>query len=455
MAPMRVLFVEVDTERSWAVASIGPAFLAAYLRAHGHEAHFLRATLDMSSDEVIARIIQVDPDLLGFSLTTRQWLAARALVQEIRSRLDVPVVAGGLHPTFAPEEVLASPGFDFVCLGEGEAPLLDLVSALTSARQRSAVDCRLALQPIANIWVKDGARPPLRTPFDPLDQLPFMARDMLDEHRGVVHMATQRGCPFPCTYCAARMYNQLYEGTGEYGRRRSHRNVLDELHGIAAEGNLAYVIFLDDTFTIHHPWVREFCALYREELRVPFCLHARVETVNERLLGILADAGCKQITYGVESGSERVRREVMQRPVTNQRFRDVFRWTREAGIAVTANYMLGLPGERRDDLEQTIELAEELGVLDFGYFVFYPYPGTQLFLECRDKGYLPADYLERPANHRESILELPGLTRDDIAEYYDRFTALRRRLYLDRFGMMPSDEIAGAVDHVSDLAGTG
>jgi hypothetical protein len=129
------------------------------------------------------------------------------------------------------------------------------------------------------------------------------------------------------------------------------------------------------------------------------------------------------ITYGVESGSERVRREIMDRQVTNQRFKDVFQWTRDAGILLTCNFMLGLPGETRDDLQQTLDLAEELGVHDFGYFVFYPYPGTALFKVCQERGYLPPDYLTRPANHRQSILTLPGLSQDDIGAYFDRFTA--------------------------------
>lgn len=449
---VRVLFIEVDTESSWAVAAIGPAFIGAYLRENGHEAMFFRASVDHSIDDVMAAITAKAPDMLGFSLTTRQWQRARRLVHEIRQRVDIPVIAGGLHPTFAPQVVLANPGFDYVCTGEGEQPMLDLLNALEAGR-----DPRTPLsRPIQNIWTKGGGQTSLRQPFDPIDELPFMARDMLDEVRGVVHMATQRGCPFPCTYCAARMYNQLYEGTGEYGRRRSHDNVLAELFHLRDQGKLAYVIFLDDTFTIHHPWVREFCRVYGEALRTPFSLHARVETVNERMLHMLAEAGCKQITYGVESGSERIRRNVMKRPVRNQRFKDVFRWTREAGIMVTANYMMGVPGETRADLQATVDLAEELDVLDFGYFVFYPYPGTQLFQECRESGYLPEDYLERPANHRESILTLPGLTQDDIGEFYDKFTELRRRLYAERLDQnLTDDESAGAVDHVYDLARTG
>jgi radical SAM superfamily enzyme YgiQ (UPF0313 family) len=441
---MRVVFLEVDTERSWAVASIGPAFIGAYLRAHGHSVGFVRARLDATDAEVVQQVRAQCPDLLGVSLTTRQWLRARELIQAIRASLDVKVIAGGLHATFAPELILQTKGFDYVCLGEGEQPMLDLVTALESSAPTQA---------IPNIW-KSGqpARPRLRPPLAPLDRLPFLARDLLDEPGGTVHMATQRGCPFPCTYCAARMYNQLYAADGEeYGRRRSHANVLAELRQLKDQDRLGYVIFLDDTFTINHSWVMEFCRLYGDEVRAPFSLHARVETVNERMLYMLAEAGCRQITYGVESGSERVRREIMRRQVGNQRFKDVFRWTRDAGILLTANFMLGLPGETRDDLDQTLDLAEELNVADFGYFVFYPYPGTHLFDACLKRGYLPADYLERPANHRETILRMPDLSGDDIAEYYERFTALRQRLYTARYGAA----IAAAEANVAAAARSG
>ncbi|MGE0709554.1 MAG: radical SAM protein [Planctomycetota bacterium] len=434
---MRVLFLEVDTERSWAVASLGPAFLAPSLRRAGHEPEFLRAPLDWDDARVVAEVRARNPELLGLSLTTRQWQRARALVAALRAELDVPVVAGGLHPTFAPEEVLARPGFDYAVLGEGEGPIVDLANALAAGGDGRGID---------NVWVRGGGRPKLRPPFEPLDGLPWMDRDFLDEHHGVIHMTTQRGCPFPCTYCGARMFDQLYAEEGErYGRRRSHESVLQELEAIRAARTLAYVIFLDDTFTINHPWVKGYCPLHRERIGVSFSLHARVETVSEPLLRLLADAGCKHITYGVESGSERIRRDVMRRPVANQRFKDVFRWTREAGILVTANYMLGLPGETPADLQATLDLAEELEAEDFGYFVFYPYPGTQLFKHCLEQGYLPPDYQDLPAVHRRSILRLPTLTQADIDDCYERFTALRARQSAKR---------AGAA-HVQESASTG
>ena len=431
---MRIVFLEADTERSWAVASLGPGFVGAYLREHGHEVVFVRAGVDAAPGTVAEQVLGHDPGLIGVSMTTRQWLRGRDLVAAIRERSEVPVIAGGLHPTFSPEAVLAEPGFDVVCLGEGEEAALELGTALEAGAPTEG---------IANVWCRGGARPPIRPPFADLDALPFMARDLLDEPLGTVHMATQRGCPFPCTYCAARIYSELYDGYKDYGRRRSVDDVLAECHELRAAGRLGYVIFLDDTFTINHRWVKDFCARYGKEIGAPFSLHARVETVSEPMLHMLAGAGCAQVTYGVESGSERVRREIMRRPVTNDRFRQVFGWTRDAGILLTANFMVGLPGETPDDAEQTLALAEELGVRDFGYFVFYPFPGTHLYRVCVEEGYLPADHLERPANHRESILDLPTLSKAQIAGYYDRFTALRDRLY-------------GTGDaHVAQLAQTG
>jgi radical SAM superfamily enzyme YgiQ (UPF0313 family) len=152
------------------------------------------------------------------------------------------------------------------------------------------------------------------------------------------------------------------------------------------------------------------------------------------MINLLAKAGCRHIIYGVESGSIRVRRDIMNRPVENQRIIDVFNWTKKAGIMATANYMIGLPGETVDDIEQTLALNEELQPDDFAYFVFYPYPGTLLFYMCQEKGFLPENWLELPANNRQSILNLPDLTKEDIEHYYNKFTEVRNQTYMNRYG---------------------
>ncbi|MCX6609183.1 MAG: cobalamin-dependent protein, partial [Acidobacteria bacterium] len=155
---MRIVFLEVDTESQWAMASLGPAFLAAYLRQHGHEAVMVRALVEMPDSEVVRLVRESAPDLIGVSMTTRQWLRSRHLVGVIRAALNVPVIAGGLHATFSPESVLAAPGFDFAALGEGEEALLELVETLAAGRSPHG---------IRNIWVRGGFKPVLRPPVEP------------------------------------------------------------------------------------------------------------------------------------------------------------------------------------------------------------------------------------------------------------------------------------------------
>jgi anaerobic magnesium-protoporphyrin IX monomethyl ester cyclase len=423
---MKILFLEVDTENTWGVASVGPACIGSYIRMHGHEAALLRISLDQTVQDVISGIEKEAPHIIGFSLTTMQWQRASFLAGEIRKRIAIPVIAGGLHPTFAPLSVLESEGFDYVCLGEGEGATCDLLSWLENGEK--IYESRLP-----NIWAKGACRPEIRPPFNPLDNMPFMARDLLGEKYGVIHMSTQRGCPFPCTFCAAGAIADLYEKRG-YLRRRSIDSVIKELWQIREKGPVNYVIFLDDTFTVNREWVKEFCSVYGKEIGIGFSINARVETVDRDMIDRLAKAGCRHMIYGVESGSIRIRRDVLNRPVENARFIDVFKWTKQANVLVTANYMIGLPGETPQDVEQTLALNDELAPDDFGYFVFYPYPGTKLFHICRKKDFLPENYLELPANNRQSILHLPDLSEDDIEYYYNAFTKVREEAYLKRYG---------------------
>ena len=184
----KVLFLELEQESAWALASIGPACIAAYLRQSGHVVSLLRVTLNMPVQQLIGEIRAHAPDLLGVSLSSRQWLRAGEIIPAIRSELDIPVIAGGLHATFASDLVLQTPGFDFVCIGEGEQAMLELMEAIDHGE--------IPPEGILNIRAKGGPMPRLRPPFEPIDDLPFLARDMLRERFGVVNLMTQRGCPF-------------------------------------------------------------------------------------------------------------------------------------------------------------------------------------------------------------------------------------------------------------------
>ena len=132
---MKLLFLEIETPGPWLLASMGPATIGAYLRERGHGAALLRVAPDAGPDQVAAGVGREAPDLVGVSISTRQWPRAREVIGGLRRRLDVPVLAGGLHATFAPETVLAAEGFDWVCIGEGEGATLDLLAALERHRE--------------------------------------------------------------------------------------------------------------------------------------------------------------------------------------------------------------------------------------------------------------------------------------------------------------------------------
>jgi len=406
---------------------VGPSYIGSYLRMHGHEAALIRVLPDQAIEDILCSIENQASDIIGVSLTTDQWLRADYIAGEIRKKMNTPVIAGGLHATFAPLSVLESDGFDYVCLGEGEEAMLDLLSCLEKGDE-------ICAGRISNIWVKGGGRPEVRPAFESIDEIPFLARDLIGEKHGVIHILTQRGCPFSCTFCAAGSIVDLYQDA-TYIRRRSVDNVMEELRQIRQESPLNYVIFLDDTFTINGDWVKEFCRVYGREIGTGFSINARVETVTRNMIDLLAEAGCRHIVYGVESGSVRVRREILNRPTENRRFIKVFNWTKQANIMVTANYMIGLPGETPEDIDQTLSLNNELEPDDFGHFVFYPYPGTHLFQVCRKNGFLPDNWTKLPSNNRQSILNMPDLSKDDIEYFYNIFMKVRENAYMNQYGI--------------------
>lgn len=411
---MNILFLEIDTASEWGLASVGPAALSAYLRRRGHATALLRVALDAAMDEIADEIRAASPDLLALSLTTAQWPRAKAVVREIRRKIDIPIIAGGLHPTFAPASVLAEEGFDLVCVGEGEAAMAELLQALHLGLDIAGLD-------IPNIRTKNGKVTRLSPPIANLDALPFMDRDLLDEQHGVLYMITQRGCPFSCAFCSAAAYREVY-GEYRYFRRRSSENVIREIYHACESGPPGYVVFLDDTFTLDRRWLAEFCRRYGQEIRSGFSINGRAETVTPEMLDQLARAGCRHVIYGVESGSPSVRRDILNRPMDDAQILEAFRRTRAAGMLATANYMYGLPGETRDDVEMTLALHDKLAPDDAGFFVYYPYPGTRLAERCRSAGLLPRDYLDIQLKPWESVLSLPDLSRDDIAEFYGRFS---------------------------------
>ena len=419
---MRVLFIWTDVETciESGVIHIGVAYLSAALKRTGHETSLVRVLNKIEKDELHRRISEFNPGLIAFSVMTNQFDYCVNLADWIKEKFDLPVLFGGSHPTLAPEETIARKSVDMICRGEGEEALIELVSKLESRE-----DC----SNIANLWVKkngETVKNDIRPISGDIDALPFMDVEVYDlenmfREGGInLHMMAGRGCPYQCTYCCNPAVNRLYRGRGNVVRNRTVGRVLEEVrHHLKNHPRIDYLTFQDETFSLDKKWMLEFCAAYREEIGVPFSVMARVNNLDEEMLQALKNAGCDLLRIGVESGSEWLRENILKRKMTNEQIIDVFDATDRIGIRTWAFAMFGLPHETPEMVEETIALLRRLKPNQVQLSIFYPYPGTELYDECKREGWLTREksfsYFEKP------ILNLPTITREQIQHYFNSF----------------------------------
>ncbi len=411
---MKVLFIYPD------VGTLIPAdyqhglgVLMAVLKKAGHEAGLIYAHDELERGDLIGKVRAFDPGLVAFTSVSSQFQRAARYAEWIKDSERVPTVIGGVHATLSPEEVMARPGFDMLCRGEGEEALLELADGLEAGHDVSG---------LANLWVKRGGdvvRNKVRPLIRDLDELPFPDRGPFDFERilegkdGACSMLMGRGCPYDCAYCANEGLRALYKGGGQYVRTRSVDSVLEEMRSLLERYDVKKWEFNDDVFTLKKNWMMEFLDRYPREFSLPFDVNVRVETADRASLFALKKAGCEQIRVGVESGSDRVRAEIMGRRMPRESIISVFRNAEEAGLKTWSFNMVGLPGETEEDAMQTVRLNDELGPDQMQVSVFNPYPGTRLYDLCLERGvisddsrdgyFLPESALKLPEFHPDAI----------------------------------------------------
>ena len=440
----------------------GIGYLSSVLKQAGHETSLIYLQKEPVGDEFLGEISSRQPDLVAFSSTTHQHRFVErcaAWLKEVQP--GIFLLSGGVHPTLVPEQVIANENLDAVCVGEGEYALLDLVNALMTGRS--------ALH-ILNLWARDRAsgeivRNAMRPLVTNLDVLPFPDRELFDyakilaQNEGQADMMAGRGCPYNCSYCCNPALKKRYKDLGKYVRFRGVSNLLAEIRQLASRYKITSLNFQDDTFTLDRHWTEEFCRAYAAEFgpsadgrpaALPFWINTRVERLDEELIKLLAHSGCKGVRIGVESGNEWLRGKILKRQMSNDDFRRVFRLLHRYGIQAYTCNMIGLPEETPQMIEETIALNRELSPTKFQFSVFYPYPMTELHDIAVSKGYVqevraPLDGAPpsgappsgAPPNgaltgyyERESILNLPTLSAEQLARGYDRFEELRSELAL-------------------------
>ena len=431
---MKILFIftNIDT-RNLRHYPIGVGLLSAYLKRHNHETSLLYVQDGVSKGRLLARVREEGPDLIAFSTVTLQWRYTKKYARMIRKRFNIPIICGGIHPTFMPEEVLAEPSVDMVCIGEGEAPLLDVVNALESGSGVSG---------IANIWSRDDkgriVRNPVREPLRNMDELPFRdfdimpIQDLINESKSEPVFITGRGCPYNCRYCSNTAIKKLYQGKGEYMRQRSPENVIREIGEMKSRYRFETLNFYDESFGYDREWLKRFCDMYKQEFHMSFGALIRAETMDRSTLRLMAEAGLAIIYLGVESGNDDIRRNVMGRKVGKQQIIQTCRDAQAEGVQVWTYNMVGLPGETVETIRESIELNRIIDPHFVSISIFQPLPGTPLYDECVRNRYLKKPVHSATNFYDGASLNLPTISRKKLMAGFREFQAVADEIKLSR-----------------------
>jgi len=335
------------------------------------------------------------PDLIAISSTEDMWELGMHILEEIRdykARNNIPVIAGGVFPTFAPDLALRYPLVDMVCVGEGENALIDLCQRIEAGN---------SWETVTNLWVKktDGAilKNSVSNPVD-INELPVIDIKLFEDARLYRPMAgkvyrmlpieTMRGCPYTCRFCNSPSQMSFYkaETGGGYFRKKNLDLVYKELTYFKDELNLEYAYFWADTFlAMNQRELEEFCEMY-SDINLPFWIQTRPETISHDNIKRLSEVGLHRISFGMEHGNEDFRARVLDRRWKNADIIEALKIPHQYGVQFSVNNITGFPDETRKLAMDTVEINRQIDSDNANIYTFVPFHGTPLRKVCESKG---------------------------------------------------------------------
>lgn len=367
---MRILFIQQDVFENY-----GVMILSSILKYKGHNCNLIVEALEKKP---IRSIVDYKPDLICFSIPSARANWMKATAKRIKSILNVPIVVGGPHSTFFPE-IIENPAIDIVCVGEGEQAIVELVDNLERGK---------GITKIKNLWVKKGSKiykNPIRNLIENLDMIPpadrflYMKYQYFRDKNTDIVMAT-RGCPYNCTFCFNKKYNELYRGKGSVVRKHSVSRVISEIKDcMAKKKNVNHLYFYDDTFFLGpKEWFDEFFTRYKQEVGLPFSITMRANLINEDVIRKLKGVGCTTIRMGIESANPYLREKVLKKGITNEQILNASRLIKKYGIMLQVYNIIGVPGETIETALETYELSKKIHPTYAWCSLMQPYPGTEI-----------------------------------------------------------------------------
>lgn len=357
------------------VEFLGTMYLSAVLKRAGHSCKVFIGR----NKEIMKKMEFFNPDVIAFSIFTGQHRWAINLAKELKKNLGKEkfIIIGGAHPTFYPD-IINNECVDAICIGEGEEAIVEFAHNFKDGKD---------FWKIKNLWIKDGKeiiKNPPRPLIQNLDSIPFADRevyyqyDFLREYPNK-HFIVGRGCPYNCSFCFNASLRNMYSNISRnYVRLRQPEKVIEEINMVRFKYPLPTLRFLDDTFIHNKKWMIHFLELYKKEIYIPFYCNIRANIVDEEIISALKEANCYRVSFGIESGNETIRNEILNKGVTDEQIRYTAMLLKKYDIEFDTTNMLGLPNESLLDAWKTIQLNIDIKATSPWTSIFQPYPGTRI-----------------------------------------------------------------------------
>jgi len=398
--------------------------IAAFVRQHGYSVGIIDAEVENWSPEYTAKkIAECDPLLIGIvvlgsnpsaSSTPKMTAAGEVATALKRKAPHVKIIFSGLHPSALPEQTLREEKADFVCRGEGFHTYLQLLEVLKSGKGSNGYK-------IPGLWYTQNGEVITNPPallVNP-DELPLAAWDLLpmdkyrahnwhcfdhiDQRQPYAVIYTSLGCPFNCSYCNI---HALYNGKPSI-RFRSSEKVVEEIDFLVKNYKVRNIKIIDELFALSEDRVNRICDLIiHGGYELNMWAYARVDTVNERMLKKMKQAGINWVAYGFESANVKVRRGVSKKFEEDAITRAV-EMTRAADIYIIGNFIFGLPDDDLETMQQTLEMAKEFNFEYANFYTAMAYPGSQLYEDGIKQGIKLPEVWHGYGQYAEETLPMP------------------------------------------------
>ncbi len=372
--------------------SIGVAILSAELKTAGHDTScihindYLGYSFDL--ERIRKDVEEYGPDLIAFSFGTNHLIEVKSIASHLKKYFQTPIIFGGIHTTLNTEDIISLDYVDMACVGEGDGVLVKLIDKMEKGEDYTSIH---------NLWVKKDGKI-YKNKIRPLTDLTDVAimdteifdfQKIIDLRNGWANVVSGRGCPFMCSYChnngVVKLYkndlNTTYKDLN-YTRRRGVDNMISELKMLKEKYSIKAFSFNDDVFTINKPWVMEFLKRYKDEIGLPFVCNTSAAFMDDDIAGALAEAHCDLVRFGVESGSESVRKEILGRKMPDSVVFKALKAVRKTNTRTFTYNMMAIPSEKEEDMLSTLRLNAKLMPDGLRVSLAYPYPGTDLYDIC-------------------------------------------------------------------------